>query len=46
MMTNWLDNLIAQGKEIELEDEDDNKYKAKFTEKDKDEYLEYLDNKS
>jgi hypothetical protein len=44
MMTNWLNNLI--GKEIELEDEDDNKYKAKFTEKDKDEYLEYLDNKS
>jgi hypothetical protein len=45
MMTDWLDTLI-KGKEIELEDEDENKYKAKFTEKDKDDYLEYLDNKS
>ena len=44
MMTDWLDTLI--GKEIELEDEDNNKYKAKFTEKDKDEYLEYLDDRS
>lgn len=43
-MIDWLDTLI--GKEIELEDEDDNKYKAKFTEEDKDKYLEYLDNKS
>ena len=44
MMTNWLKGLI--GKEIELEDEDDNKYQAKFTEDDKDKYLEHLDSKS
>jgi len=37
---------VSVAKEIELEDEDDNKYKAKFTEKDKDEYLEYLDDRS
>ena len=44
MMTDWLNTLI--GKEIELENQDGEKYKAKFTEEDKDNYLEYLDNKS
>lgn len=44
MMIDWLDTLV--GKEIELENQEGEKYKAKFTEEDKNNYLEYLNNKS